>query len=103
MKIKMQITLDKDGSEEKLDLVADDRDVRAYESEFSSNWLTTELSYTQLGQLAWLTARRQGKFKGSWDVFNAMAVEVTNAPDPDEEEAGEVTPTRPTKKAASAG
>lgn len=97
MRIKMKVELEKSTGEiEEFEVTADARDVRTYESEYGVSWLTTDLSFNQLAQLAWITARRQKKYTGSWEGFNSEAVDVSSA---NVDKDGEVESDRPTEEA----
>jgi len=99
VKIKMHVELEKsDGKLETFDVVSDARDIRGYEAEFKESWIATELSFTQMSQLAWITARRARKFSGSYDVWDAEAVDVSSS----EEDEGEVETADPTRRARTA-
>jgi hypothetical protein len=99
MRIPIKVVLEQDGNEQTETVIADSRDVRAYEAEFDRSFLTTDLSLTQISQLAFCALRRQGRFKGSWDVFDASAIDVEGA----DEDEGEVETPRPTRKARAGG
>lgn len=60
------------------DVVSDSRDVRKYEEAFSTSWINTELSITQMAQLAWVTLRRQGLYEGDWPSFDKINIDVTS-------------------------
>jgi hypothetical protein len=96
MRIPIKVVLEEqDGQERTETIVADSRDVRAYEAEFDTSFLTTDLSVTQITQLAFCALRRQGRFRGSWDVFDSSAVDVEGV----NAEEGEVDTERPTQPA----
>lgn len=97
MKTRIKIVLETPDGEKTDQLVADARDIRSYESQFSTSFLTTDLSMTQITQLAFVTMKRLGQFTGSWDVFNSQCVEVESADD------AEAEPDRPTRKGRGGG
>lgn len=99
MHIPLKIELERaDGEIEKIEVTADARDVRGYETEYKVSWLSTELSFVQLSQLAWITARRQKKFTGSYDVWDAQAIDVTSGSG---DEAGEISSSDPIQPEAT--
>lgn len=103
MQVRMKVELEKStGETEKYTVVADARDIRAYEAEFKQSWISTELSFIQLAQLAWIASRRQRKFTGSYDVFDAEAVDVSAADAEETEKEGEVEPAAPTRRGRTA-
>ena len=101
MRVKIKITLETpDG--DKTDIVtADGLDVRNYETEFRKSFLTTETSYIQYTQLAYVTMKRLGRFKGSYDVFDSQCVEVEEVPE--EEQKGVEKDPRPTRRTPGEG
>lgn len=90
----MKVALETPDGEKTDTVVADARDIRNYESEFATSFVTTELSYTQMTQLAYVAMKRQGIFKGSYDVFDSQCTDVDSADDVPE-------PVRPTRKGAT--
>lgn len=96
MKTKIKIVLETPDGEKTDTVTADARDIRNYEAEFQQSFLTTDLSMTQITQLAYVTMKRLGRFKGSYDVFDNQCTEAEGADD--EEDAG-----RPTQKAPGGG
>lgn len=99
MKINMSVTLETPDGEKTDRVVADARDIRNYESEFGASWVTTDTSYTQTTQLAYVAMKRRGSFKGSWDVFDSQCTDIEGAPD--EVEVSE--PANPTSTGRAAG
>jgi hypothetical protein len=99
MRIPIKVVLEEEGKERTETVTADSRDVRTWESENSDSFLSSTLSVTQISQLAFYAMRRTGLFKGSWDVFDASAIDVEGV---DDEEVGEVEPASPTKKGRAA-
>jgi len=97
MRVKLKITLETPDGDKTDVIAADGRDIRNYEAEFKKSFLTTETSYVQYTQLAYVTMKRAGRFKGSYDVFDSQCVEVEEAPEESEPEA------RPTRKAPGGG
>lgn len=75
MKVSMKVVLE-DPEPRVFRLTADARDVRRYEGHFRQSFLTSELSMTQLTQLAWATMARRGLFKGSYEGFDEVCTEV---------------------------
>lgn len=76
MKIKIKIVLETPDGEKTDTVTADARDVRAYESEFQTSFITSELSMTQLTQLSYVSMKRAKTFVGSYDVFDSQCIEV---------------------------
>jgi hypothetical protein len=84
MKAHIRVVLEEaGGGEQEHIIVADSRDIRKAESEFNYSWMTTPPSFIQSTQLAYVTMRRQGTFKGSYKDFDEVCVEVEDAPDPE--------------------
>ena len=93
MKIKIKVTNEQeDGSEITYEVIADGRDVRKYEEHFETSWIATELSMTQVSQLAWVASRRQGLYEGDWASFDKINTDTTSS----RYEAGEVESENPT-------
>lgn len=91
MKVQMKVVLDTPTGDLAQEVTADARDIRAYESEFGASFLTTELSMTQLTQLAYVTMKRTGRFTGTYQSFDSECVEVESV----DEEAERLDPTPP--------
>lgn len=96
MRVTMKVILETPDGEKTDTVVADARDIRNYESEFDRSFLTSELSMTQLTQLAYVTLKRLGRFAGSYDVFDSQCTEVEGSDDVEE-------PARPTRRGRSGG
>lgn len=97
MKVTMQVVLETPDGDKTDAVTADARDIRNYEAQFGQSWVTTETSFTQMTQLAFVAMKRLGKFTGSYDVFDSVCVEVSDVPESDPE------PERPTPKAHGGG
>ena len=79
-------------------VVADSRDVRAWESAYTASFLEGETSFTKLAQLAHLAAARQGLFKGDYAAFDSRAVSCEGTA----QDASEPLIENPTQLAATA-
>lgn len=91
-RMSMTVTLDVKGAETTEKVVADGRDFRAYEAEFETSFFG-QTTYLQLTQIAFVALRRQKRFRGTWDDFNAQCIELEEQPS----DVGEVDPERPTQ------
>lgn len=96
-RLNVEITLQDKGVERTERVIANGRDIRAYEAEFDESFLT-QTTYTQLAKIAWIALRRAGRFTGTYDEFDAQAVDL-------EEFSGdsEVDPVDPTQTDPGAG
>lgn len=101
MRVQLKITLETPDGDKTDTITADGRDLRNYEAEFQQSFLTTETSYTQYTQLAYVTMKRASRFKGSYDVFDSQCVEVEEVPD--EEEKVATKDPRPTRRTPGEG
>jgi hypothetical protein len=87
-----------DGSLRAYRVTADDRESRAFESEFQMLITDSKPDQAWLAQMAWLASRRRGLFDGTLDDFLAQAAQVELVQDA---ETGEVQPADPTRSAAT--
>lgn len=91
---KQTLEVELDGRDEPVRVVVDGRDIRAWEAAHDLSFLTEDLSYTTLTELAGHAARRAGVYQGSLDEFMDAAVAVAQV---DEQ------PARPTRRGRGGG
>lgn len=97
MKNTLDVEIEKpDGSTDRFQVVADDRESRAYEAEFQELITEARLDQRFLAQLAWLASRRKHLFEGTFEEFLEQAAQVEVVRD---KESGEVRSPDPTQSA----
>lgn len=69
--MRQRIAVELVDPDETYEVVADGRDVRAWEAAYDLSYIGTPLTLTQLAQVAHLAAVRQGLFAGTWQDFDA--------------------------------
>lgn len=65
------------------EVVADARDIRAWEAEYGLSYMATPLSFTEVAQVAYIAARRTGAIGDkypSYKDFDAHCVEARGKP-----------------------
>jgi hypothetical protein len=75
-------------------VVADSRDVRAWEAAYDESFLNGDTSFTKLAQLAHIAARRQGLFKGDYAAFDSRAIACEGMADIQDSEPLAANPTQ---------
>lgn len=65
-----------------VDVVADARDLRAWEAEYGQSWLYSQFSHTQAAQLAYIAGKRTGQLNAfaSWKDFDAHCTTARSDP-----------------------
>ena len=76
MRIECKVELE-DGTA--YEVVANSRDIRAWEREYGESWLTTPASEVQYTQLVYLALKRTGQITMTYDEFDARADDVNIA------------------------
>lgn len=100
MALRQKIRLEvEDG--DPIEVVADGRDVRTYESWSRKSALREPMSVTMLTYLGYAAAKRQGMLDEKWETFSARCIDVKGLADDDEEEAADPTP--PTRRSRGGG
>jgi hypothetical protein len=92
-RLRLEAVLEHKGKERTERVVANGRDIRAYESQFEESFLT-QTSYEQLTKIAFVALRRAGRFDGTYEDFDAQCVDL------EEFYESELDPVDPTPKAA---
>jgi hypothetical protein len=97
--IDQSLRLVLEGAEEPIKVDVDGRDVRAWEKENDSSFLTSTTSYIQLTWLGWHAAKRTGKTDLTYEQFDDRCIAVE---DVRKAQAARPTQRRPTVVSSSA-
>lgn len=99
MRYKVEAVVEVDGVEETVVAKVDGRDVREWEARHDKSFMSSELSYTALTELAYFSARRAGLYAGEFGQWMADCIGVKEVSDEQEVAAD----ARPTKRGRGGG